>query len=535
MSAKDKRIIRIYDTTLRDGAQAEGVSLSLGDKLHIARRLDELGVDYIEGGYPFSNPKDSAFFRDAAGLGLSRAKIVAFGSTRKPKIAAKDDSGLRALIEAGTPVCAIVAKAWDRHVLKVLRTSLKENLRMISDSVSLLKSMGREVIVDAEHFFDGFKANPDYSIATLLAARDSGADVMTLCDTNGGSLPDEIAVAVDAAIRQAGGMAVGIHCHNDSSCAVANTIVAVEHGATLAQGTINGFGERCGNADLCAVIACLALKKGYELLKPDAVSRLTEVSRYVYEEANLMYRPEQPFVGSSAFAHKAGIHVNAMIRDLGSYEHIAPESVGNERRYLVSELSGRSTLLAKLADNRLRSKEKQQRLLRELQNLENEGYQYEAAEGSLDLLVGRLFGGSRSFFKVLGYHVSTICREDGTLVQDATVKLMVGDAKAHTAAEGDGPVNALDGALRKALEPHYPCLKRVRLTDFRVRVINPKAATAARVRVVITSQDDAEEWGTVGVSENIIEASWEALIDSINYKLTKELAKPSKSRRKPRS
>ncbi|MFW6189850.1 MAG: citramalate synthase [Planctomycetota bacterium] len=520
--ADDEKRIQIYDTTLRDGCQAEGVSMALEDKLEVAERLDELGVDYIEGGYPLSNPKDEEFFRQAPRLGLKSARISAFGSTRRADRAAEDDVGLGALLDAETPAVTIVAKAWDYHVTDVIRTTLEENLRMVEDSVRFLKEAGREVVFDAEHFFDGWKSDPEYAASVCRAAAESGADCVVLCDTNGGSLPDEVGRVTARVVEQVD-CPVGIHCHNDGGLAVANSIVAVQNGAVHVQGTLNGLGERCGNADLCTILPNLNLKTAYRCVSDEQLKKVTEVSRFAYEAANLMYDPRQPFVGVSAFAHKGGLHVDAMRKARGSYEHVDPALVGNERRYLLSELSGHATMLEKIEKYDItHDRETAGRLLERLQELENEGYQFEAAEASFELLAKRMAGKFRPHFDVKAYHVSVIKQADGGVVTDATVKLDVDGEQVFTASEGDGPVNALDGALRKALEPHYPPLQNVHLTDYKVRVINPREATAARVRVVIQSADGNRVWGTVGVSENIIDASWEALLDSVEYRLLME-------------
>lgn len=515
--------IAIYDTTLRDGSQGEGVNFSLQDKLLITRRLDELGVDMIEGGYPLSNPKDAEYFRRVRDLDLSVAQVSAFGMTRRRDVAAEDDLGMKALSAAGTSVVTVVGKSWDLHAREVLGVSLEENLRMIADSVAYLAAEIDEVVYDAEHFFDGFKRNPDYALSTLQAAADSGAGWVVLCDTNGGALPEEVAHAVRE-VRRAVAVPIGIHTHNDGDLAVANTLAAVREGALQVQGTINGIGERCGNVDLCAVIANLALKySDYELLRPDSLIHLTEISRYVHETANMNFRPGQPFVGSSAFAHKGGMHVHGVRKLAASYEHIDPSSVGNERRVLVSELSGKSNIAEKLGEHGLESDPALlARVLDQVQELENEGYQFEAAEASFLLLVERLSGRFEPHFERIGYRVSVENGAEGFPVTEATVKLQVGDALAHTVSEGDGPVNALDGALRKALEPHFPRLREMNLVDYKVRVINERAGTAARVRVVIENRDSTDVWGTVGVSENIIEASWLALADSFEYKLSKD-------------
>ena len=515
--------IAIYDTTLRDGSQGEGVNFSLQDKLRIAERLDELGVDYIEGGYPLSNPKDEAFFRAARDLDLTHSKITAFGMTRRRDIAAEDDTGMKALVGSGASVVTLVGKSWDFQATEVLGVSLEENRRMIADSVAFCASRVAEVVYDAEHFFDGFRANPDYALQTLAAAVAAGAHWLVLCDTNGGTLPEGVAAAVAEVVR-AFSVPVGIHTHNDGELAVANTLAAIRQGATQVQGTINGIGERCGNVDLCSVVANLALKyKGYDLLQPGSLARLTEVSRFVYETANMNFRTGQPFVGSSAFAHKGGMHVHGIRKNASSYEHIDPGTVGNERRVLVSELSGKSNIAEKLGEHGLdQDPALLSRVLDRVQDLENEGYQFEAAEASFVLLVEKLAGRFTPRFERLGFRVSVAGESEAPAITEATVKLRVGACVAHTVGEGDGPVNALDLALRKALDPHYPRLAEMRLIDFKVRVINDRAGTAARVRVVVESQDGDEVWGTVGVSENMIEASWMALVDAFDHKLAKD-------------
>jgi 2-isopropylmalate synthase len=521
--------ILVYDTTLRDGSQGEGVNFSLQDKLLITRKLDELGVDFIEGGYPLSNPKDFEYFQEVRKLPLKHAKVVAFGMTRRKNAAAADDPCLKALLDAQTPVITIVGKTWDLHVSEVLGTTPDENLRMIADSVAHCRAAGREVFYDAEHFFDGYRANPEYALETLRAAERAGAGVLILCDTNGGTLPEEIAAGV-AAARSAVKAEVGIHCHNDCDLAVANTLAAVARGATQVQGTVNGIGERCGNVDLVSVVANLALKRGYDVLRPDSLPRLTELSRYVYEIANMNFRPGQPFVGASAFAHKGGMHTHAVGKLTSTYEHIDPARVGNERRILVSELSGQSTILAKTMKYRItHDKALMAAILQQVQDLEHAGYEFEAAEASFDILVKKAARLYRPAFERLAYRVnieadmaSGVASAPRLPVTEATIKVRVGDRTEHTVCEGDGPVNALDGALRKALVPIYPRLGEMQLVDYKVRVVNAKEGTAARVRVVIESRDSEDVWGTVGVSENVIEASWLALADSFEYKLAKD-------------
>ncbi len=518
------RRIEIYDTTLRDGSQGEGVSFSLQDKLAIAERLAQMGFDYIEGGYPFSNEKDAAFFRRALReLDLGDTKLCAFGMTRRKGILAEQDPGVLSLLECRAPVLTIVGKTSDFHVKQVLRVSLEENLAMIAETIQWLVSHGREVVYDAEHFFDGWKANPEYAAETIRAAAQAGAKLVVLCDTNGGSMPEEIRELTAAAIETLD-MPVGIHCHNDCELAVANSLAAVDAGAVHVQGTINGIGERCGNVDLISVSANLALKKpGFECLRPESIERLTELSRFVYELANMHFRSGQPFVGSSAFAHKGGMHGSAVARVTSSYEHIQPEQVGNTRRILVSELSGRANVQSHLDqsyfqnDPRLLSK-----ILDHVVRRENEGYQFEAAGASFDLLVRECAGTYEPQFERIYYGVTVETDRHGKVSSHARVKVKVHGEFKEEAATGDGPLNALDAALRKALENKYPNLVQLKLMDFKVRVINSGAGSAARVRVQIECRDDEEVWGTVGVSENIIEASWMALVDSIEYKLLRD-------------
>jgi 2-isopropylmalate synthase len=514
--------IFIYDTTLRDGSQGEGVNFSLQDKLSITQRLDDLGIDFIEGGYPLSNPKDFEYFREVRKLELRHARVAAFGMTRRKGVSAAEDTCIRALLDANTGLVTLVGKASDFQVREVLNTTLEENLRMIGDSVACCKAAGREVFYDAEHFFDGFRQNPEYALQTLRTAQEAGATMLALCDTNGGTLPEEIASAVEAVRRQVR-VDLGIHCHNDCDVAVANSLAAVRCGATQVQGTINGIGERCGNTDLVSVIANLALKRNYEVLAPESLRKLTEVSRYVYETANMNFRPGQPFVGASAFAHKGGMHIHAIARNTASYEHIDPAAVGNERRILVSELSGQSTILTKTMKYQLaEDRPLMQKILQQVQDLENAGYEFEAAEASFDLLVKKAAGLYRPKFERIAYRVNIETGLDGRPLTEATVKVRVGEQVMHTVSEGDGPVNALDGALRKALLPLYPRLAEMHLEDYKVRVVNARAETAARVRVVVEWRDGDAVWGTVGVSENVIEASWLALVDAAEYKLFKD-------------
>ena len=515
--------IKLYDTTLRDGMQAEGVSFSLADKLSIARRLDELGIHYIEGGYAASNPKEVQFFQEVAKLGLKNSKIVAFGSTRRADSSVDDDASLNAMLACRTRAVTLVGKTWDMHVKKVLGCSVDENLAICAESVEYFKKHGLEVIFDAEHFFDGYKANPKYAMKVLTAAAEAGADVLALCDTNGGSLTDEVHEITRTVCTRFGTLVVGIHTHNDTDCATANALAAVRAGARHIQGTLNGLGERCGNANLCIVIPNLAFKMGMDVLTPDRIKTLTEVSRYIFELGNITPVMNMPYVGKSAFAHKAGLHVDALRKSKKTYEHISPELVGNERRFLISELSGKSNVLAELEKARIaEDKELARKILVRVQELESEGYQFEAANASFDLLIRKIMGTYKPAFELVKYHVTVEKRATGKLVSEATVKLRVDGVTEHVVGEGDGPINALDAALRKSLENFYPSIKEVHLFDYKVRVVNARAGTAARVRVIIESRDKTSIWGTVGVSENIIEASWQALVDSVDYKLQKD-------------
>jgi 2-isopropylmalate synthase len=524
------RPILIYDTTLRDGTQGEGVSFSLQDKLHIAQRLAEMGIDMIEGGYPLSNEKDAQFFEKIKTMPLGGSRVAAFGMTRRKGVSAEHDPGMQALVRAETPLITVVGKSWDFHVTEVLRVTLQENLDMISESVAFLKKHA-EVIYDAEHFFDGFRINSNYALKTIRAAADSGASWIVLCDTNGGSLPEQIAATVAKAREalQGTNVKLGIHCHNDGELAVANSLAAVDAGCDQVQGTINGIGERCGNADLVSVMANLALKKtGYEVLKGRGLTHLTELSRYVYETANLQLRSNQPFVGQSAFAHKGGMHVHAIARATETYEHLNPELVGNERRILVSELSGRSNIIALTTKHNLQSnRDLMDKILAEVVRRENQGYQYEAAEASFDLLVHRTAGSFTPHFEAIKYRIVAGDRDAARnfAFAEAILKIRVGSELRFEAAEGHGPVNALDAALRKCLLDFFPHLSDMHLVDYKVRVVNCEAGTAARIRVNIESADHEGTWGTIGVSENIIEASWLALVDAVEYKLHKHETK----------
>lgn len=505
--------------------QAEGVSFSLEDKLSIAACLDELGLDYIEGGFAASNPKEMQFFTEVAKLGLKNSKITAFGSTRRADAKVETDISLSAILACKAKAATLVGKAWDMQVEKVLGCSLDENLQLCADSVEYLKKHGVEVIFDAEHFFNGYKENSDYAMKVLAAAAEAGADALVLCDTNGGCLPDQIYEITKAVCEKFPSLSIGIHTHNDSDCATANTLAAVRAGARHIQGTINGLGERCGNANLCTVIPNLAFKMGFDCLAQEKIKTLTEVSRFVFELCNLTPVTNMPYVGESAFAHKAGLHVDALLKDKRTYEHVDPALVGNERRFLISELSGKSNILAELEKAKLtQDKKLAKEILTRVQELENEGYQFEAANASFDLLIKKILGTYKPSFELLKYYVTTERRTSGEMINEATVKLKVGDKVQHVVGEGDGPVNALDAALRKALEGPYPAIRDVRLIDYKVRVVNAKAGTAARVRVIIESRDKTSTWGTVGVSENVIEASWQALSDSVEYKLQKDLS-----------
>lgn len=527
MTKAKVRSVKLYDTTLRDGAQREGLSFSVEDKIKIALNLDELGIHYIEGGWPGSNLKDIEFFRRMREHPFKNAKLVSFGSTRRKNVSPEEDSNLQALIKAGTSVVCIVGKSWDVHVTSVLVTTLDENLKMISDSVSFLKQQGLEVVYDAEHFFDAYKENSPYALKTLEAAVEAGADWVVLCDTNGGTLPLKVKETVRE-VKSKVKIPLGIHAHNDSECAVANSLVAVEEGVEQVQGTINGYGERCGNANLCSIIPNLILKLGISCLGEDKLSLLTEISHYVNEVANIVPDAHQPFVGESAFAHKGGIHVSAVLRKKGAYEHIDPEKVGNVQRVLVSELSGTATLIEKAKEIGIdlsSDSKKTTAILRKLKNREHQGYHYEVADGSFGLFLLKNIGAYRPLFELESYRVEVDRFRSGKFVAEATVKVRVGGERRVEVGEGTGPVHALDQALRKALEPVYPHLSKIKLTDYKVRVLDEKRGTAAIVRVLVESSDGERTWGTVGVSENVIEASWEALVDSIEYGLIFPLSK----------
>ena len=519
------RLVKIYDTTLRDGTQGEGVAFSMEDKIRLAQRLDALGIHYIEGGWPGSNPKDMRFFRRIQDVPLKHARIAAFGATRRAGITAEADPSLQALVEARTPVATIFGKSWPFHVTHALQTTLPENLAMIADSVSFLARHSEEVIYDAEHFFDGFKRDRDYALETLRRAEAAGAHCLVLCDTNGGTLPHEIAEVVRE-VRRHVRSPLGIHAHNDGECAVANSLAAVLEGVEHVQGTLNGYGERCGNANLVSIIPDLMLKLGLQAIPELNLRELREVSRFASELANRPPWQHQPFVGDSAFAHKAGMHVSAVIKHPETYEHVNPEVVGNRRRVLVSELAGRSNILWKAQEYGIdlgKDTPETRRILETLKQLEDEGYQFEGAEASFELLMERALGNHRPYFELGGYRVTVEQRHgDREPFAEATVRVRVKGIEEHTAATGNGPVNALDHALRKALEEFYPNLREMTLRDYKVRILDESRGTAAKTRVLITSGDGDDTWGTVGVAESIIDASWQALVDSIEYKLRRD-------------
>lgn len=513
--------IKLYDTTLRDGSQREGISFSVNDKIRIAHKLDDLGIHYIEGGWPGSNPKDSEFFSQARNINFENAKLVAFGSTRRADIEIADDENIQALIHAGTPAVCIVGKSWDLHVISALKTNLEENLNMIRDSISVLKEAGIEVFYDAEHFFDAYKRNPDYALQTLEAAEKAGADCLVLCDTNGGALPFEVE-EVCAFVRQSFKASLGIHAHNDTECAVANSLAAIRAGAIQVQGTINGYGERCGNANLATIIANLQLKMGLSCVTDEQLRLLTETAHFVSEVANISPDPHQPYVGQSAFAHKGGIHVSAVAKDSETYEHTDPMKVGNHQRVVVSELSGRSTIVLKskeLGMDLSAKPEQVNEILKRIKDLEHIGYYFEAADGSFEILMRKATGTHKEFFQLESFRVLMEKREDGKVMTEATIKVFVRGERIIETAEGNGPVNALDKAVRQAIGRAYPALDNIELTDFKVRVLDEKKGTGAVTRVLIDSSDGENTWGTIGVSENIIEASWQALVDSIEYGL----------------
>jgi len=516
--------IYVYDSTLRDGAQAQGISFTVEDKLKIVKRLDKLGLDYIEAGNPGSNPKDLEFFQRVKNMNLKNAKVIAFGSTRRAGIKVEDDDNIRSLIKAGTSAIAIFGKSWDFHVTEVLKTTLDENLSMIYDTVRYLKEQGKEVVFDAELFFEGYRDNPGYAMETLKAAYSAGADSLCLCETTGGSFPSEI-YEVTAKVVKEFPTVIGIHCHNDSGMAVANTIMAVQAGAVQVQGTMNGIGERCGNANLCTVIPNLQLKLGYSCIPEGNMKYLSSASRYMSEIANIPHDERAPYVGSSAFAHKAGMHSDAVGKNPKTYEHIDPSLVGNMRTILMSEVAGRSAVLNLVnhVDSSItKDSPVTKKILERLKELEYEGYQYEGAESSFELEIRKILGKYKEYFQLGEFKVIVNEPSLYNINSSAMIKIKVDDQEEITAAEGDGPVNALDKALRKALERFYPQIKEMKLTDFKVRVLDSTSATAAKVRVLIESTDGEEVWTTIGVSTDIIDASWKALVDSIEYKLIKD-------------
>jgi len=516
--------ITIYDTTLRDGSQTEGVSFTVNDKLKITEKLDDLGVHYIEGGWPGSNPKDKEYFKLVKAKKLKNSRIAAFGSTRRAGITAAKDPNLRALVSSQAKTLTIFGKSWDLHVTDVIKTTLYENLKMIKDSVSYLKNKKRDVFYDAEHFFDGYKNNPEYALKTILAAEEGGADCIVLCDTNGGTLPNEVRRIVGE-VKEQMTAPLGIHTHNDLQMGVANSLAAVEMGAVQVQGTFNGLGERCGNADLCTIVGILHTKLKRKSIPDSKVKKLTETAYYLSEVSNMKLADNHAFVGHSAFAHKGGVHIDAMLKNPLAYEHVNPELVGNHRRFITSELAGKMPIIikARQMDVTLDKKSKEaKKLLKDLQNKEHSGYQFEAADASFELFMKRALNKYKPFFKLEGFKVSTEKRFDSRIFAEASLRLEVNGKEKFSAADGDGPVDALDSALREALHEFYPGLADMHLTDYKVRVLESKAGTAAKVRVLIESQDKTDSWTTVGVHENIIEASWEALIDSIEYKLLKD-------------
>ncbi|GAB6099902.1 citramalate synthase [Halanaerocella petrolearia] len=512
-------MLKIYDTTLRDGSQQAGISYSTEDKLNITQQLDRLGIDYIEGGWPGSNPKDIEYFKRVQKLELENAQVAAFGSTRRANISPQEDKNLNAILDCGVEVATIFGKAWDLHVTDALETTLEENLNMVESSVRYLKEQGLEINFDAEHFFDGYKSNPDYALKVLQAAQRGGADTLVLCDTNGGTMPFKVEEIINE-IKSQLTTTLGIHAHNDSDVAVANSLVAVESGINQIQGTLNGYGERCGNANLSSIIPNLQLKYNYNLVDEEELSELTEVSRYVSEVANLNPPTHKPYVGDSAFAHKGGIHVSAILKEPETYEHIEPELVGNKRNVLVSELSGKSNLIYKAEELGIEIDQETtniRQVLNQIKELEHQGYHFEGAEASFELLVAKASGTYEKLFELEGVRIITEKRGELSPVSEATIKVKIDGQRVHTAAEGNGPVNALDSALRKALVRFYPCLEEIHLIDYKVRVLDDNDGTEAKVRVLIESGDGHNTWGTVGASTNIIEASWQALVDSIEY------------------
>lgn len=525
-------MIKIFDSTLRDGAQAQGISFSLEDKLKIVNVLDSIGVDYIEAGNPGSNPKDMEFFKRVRELQLKKSKLAAFGATRRPNIKVEEDKNLKNLLEANTEVVVIFGKSWDYQVTDILKTTLEENLNMISSTIKYLVSKGKEVIFDGEHYFDGYKSNKEYALSSLKVAKEAGAKTVVLCDTNGGSLPNEILEITEEALKEVG-EEIGIHCHDDIGMAVANSIMAVKGGAKHIQGTFIGVGERCGNANLSSIIPTLKFKMNIDVLENDELSNLTKVARYVAEISNITLKEETPYIGNSAFAHKGGMHIDAVCKSPKSYEHINPELVGNNRRFLISEVSGKSTILAeiqKIFPNISKDSNEVQLITNKLKELEYEGYQFEGAEGTVELVMRKLIGKYKPFFNLNNFKI--IGEQPSGNVEFSSVAMINITVEGKTemsAAEGDGPVNALDKALRKALDVFYPELRNIRLVDYKVRVLDSESATGAKVRVLIESTDGNENWSTVGVSRDVIQASWIALVDSIEYKLIKDIERKVKA------
>ena len=529
ISGRQNKVARvlIYDTTLRDGSQAEGISFTVSDKVKIARKLDEAGIDYIEGGWPGSNPKDRDFFDLMKKEPLKHARLTAFSSTRRKGMAAANDPNYKDLIAAATPVVCIFGKTWDMHVTDVLKTTLDDNLEIIGDSVAFLKKKKKEVVYDAEHFFDGYKSNPEYALLTLKAAAEAGADILVLCDTNGGSLPEEVA-GIIAEVRDNIDAPLGIHTHNDMDLAVANALAAIDAGCVQVQGTFNGFGERCGNADLSTIIAILASKLECKTIPEGRLKSLRDTAYYISEVANLPLADNHPFVGHSAFAHKAGVHIDAILKNPRAYEHIDPALFGNHRRFITSELAGKMPFVMKAEQMSLQIDKKSdaaKEMLKALQQKELAGYQFEGADASFELFMKKFLKKYKPFFTLEGFRVHTEKRADGQARAEATLHIEVKGQRRFSSADNVGPVGALDQALRNALTPFYPALNDMRLTDYKVRVLDTKEGTAAKVRVMIESQDEHDAWTTVGVHENIIEASWEALVDSIEYKLLKDARK----------
>ena len=508
--------IKLFDTTLRDGTQREGVSLTTEDKIRIARELDTLGLHYIEAGFPTSNPKDLEFFENFDVAELENARLVAFTRARRPGGSAEDDPAVTLLPRLSAPVACIVAKSWKLHIEKVLRAAIEENLASVRDTVGYLKAAGKEVIFDAEHYFDGFRDDPKYALSVLRTAAEAGATTLVLCDTNGGTLPTELKAVVGHTVREFPEVEIGIHTHNDAGCGVANALAAVEAGATHVQGTVNGVGERCGNCDLVTTIANLQLKMGLKILDDERLRRLTEVSNYVSELMNLTPDSHRPYVGHSAFAHKGGLHMDGILKDPATYEHVPPEQVGNVRRTPVGELSGKNSIRAKAEELGLYAVDIAA-ILSAIKQREYEGYHYEAADASLALLIGRTTGDTKPLFELETFRIISEKRADGQTNTEATVKLLVKGQRVISTAEGNGPVNALDRALRQAIGPHYPELKEIHLSNYKVRILDEHRATAATTRVLIDSTDGKHVWGAVGVGENIIEASWQALVDGLEY------------------